>query len=608
MQNILVNHRFRITEILGTGGMAAVFLAKDEKLDVHRAIKVLAPEFSKLAQVRKRFVAEATTMAKLQHPNVVTVFDFGDIGESLYIIMEIMDGGSLDDLIKEHQGLPYGQAAWITKEIIKGLSVAHEKGIIHRDMKPDNVLVGKGNIPKITDFGIASVQDANTRMTRSGAVMGTLNYMPPEQRIDSSKVSPQSDYYSVICTFFEMITQKEPLDLYDEDARKELLSDLPIEIQNFIAKGTSYKPEDRHQSPEELFTELDEIVHLYQEEKFLQLYEPNTTIMKKLTTQTASERTQEVYSKYTGEIIEKQHNHTVNSMGEIDHFEDDSGTDTFFFDEEEDELQTVHPNLETKIPTSTKPETFLDLDVDEEAEVSNIDVVEEKNKNDDQAHIKNNTSQTDQEDSPKSSEVGKSKEPKQDIKIEDSPSKSNSLLVLGGLVIVVLLFIAYSMSSSQPKETSDIANSTVNQQNIQSTPSAKSPIASEISSPSSTQKQEVAQNPKENPKENQKEDLKDHQKTNQEKVTSSGTQKTTNSTTGVGTLILSSKPPAKSILVDGVKKKSRMGKVELKEISSGKYKIRFETIKGDTHTKTITVKKDNITQYCWDFFKETTCK
>ena len=101
---------------------------------------------------------------------------------------------------------------------------------------------------------------------------------------------------------------------------------------------------------------------------------------------------------------------------------------------------------------------------------------------------------------------------------------------------------------------------------------------------------------------------KDNQKTNQEKATASGTQKTTKSTTGVGTLLLSSKPAAKSILVDGVKKKSRMGKVELNEIPSGKHKIRFETIKGDTHTKTITVKKDNITQYCWDFFKETTCK
>ena len=122
--------------------MAAVFLAKDEKLDVHRAIKVLAQDYQLLSS--KTFYCESYDNGKMQHPNVVTVFDFGDIGESLCIIMEIMDGGSLDDLIKEHQGLPYGQAAWITKEIIKGLSIAHDKGIIHRDMKPDNVLIGKG--------------------------------------------------------------------------------------------------------------------------------------------------------------------------------------------------------------------------------------------------------------------------------------------------------------------------------------------------------------------------------------------------------------------------------------------------------------------------------
>ena len=143
-----------------------------------------------MPQVRKRFASEAKTMAKLQHPNVVTVFDYGEIGQSLFIIMEIMDGGSLDDLIRSEKSLSYRQAAWVCKEIIKGLDVAHQKGIIHRDMKPDNVLMGMGNIPKITDFGIASVQEEKSRMTRSGAVMGTLNYMPPEQRIDSSKVSP----------------------------------------------------------------------------------------------------------------------------------------------------------------------------------------------------------------------------------------------------------------------------------------------------------------------------------------------------------------------------------------------------------------------------------
>ena len=585
MRDILVNHRFRITEILGTGGMAAVFLAKDEKLDVHRAIKVLAPEFSKLAQVRKRFITEATTMAKLQHPNVVTVFDFGDIGESLYIIMEIMDGGSLDDLIKEHQGLPYGQAAWITKEIIKGLAVAHEKGIIHRDMKPDNVLIGKGNVPKITDFGIASVQDENTRMTRSGAVMGTLNYMPPEQRIDSSKVSPQSDYYSVMCTFFEMITQKEPLDLYDDDAREKLLTDLPVELKQFIAKGTSYKPEERHQSPEEWFVELDEIIQLYKDEEFLQLYQPNSTITKKLVTQNANNITQQVYSKYTGELIESNQKNTINHLDDSDNFEDDSGTDTFFFDEEEGTLQTVHPNAETTIPNSTKPETLFELDIYEEASTSNVEL-EKAIQNDDEQHRAN------------SSEVD---EPRQETKLETSAEKGKSTLVIAGLIIAILLFIIFSISSSQPEEKQMIASSTTTEQNEQ-IPNSQEDSKAVTPTEQAATDETLSQAPV------QKQESSESQKEIKQKTSASSTKNTIDSTKGVGTLLLSSKPAARNILVDGLKKKSRMGKVELKEISSGKHKIQFETIKGDTHTKTITVKKDNVTQYCWDFFKETTCK
>ncbi len=605
MRDILVNRRFRITEILGTGGMAAVFLAKDEKLDVHRAIKVLAPEFSKLAQVRKRFISEATTMAKLQHPNVVTVFDFGDVGESLYIIMEIMDGGSLDDLIKEHQGLPYGQAAWITKEIIKGLTAAHEKGIIHRDMKPDNVLIGKGNVPKITDFGIASVQDENTRMTRAGAVMGTLNYMPPEQRIDSSKVSPQSDYYSVICTFFEMVTQKEPLDLYDEEARTKLLVDLPVELQRFIAKGTSSKPGDRHQSPEELFVELDEIVQLYQDEKFLQLYEPNTTIMEKLVTQVASNNTQQVYSKYTGEIIEPAERHTINSLNEVDSF-DDSGADTFFFDDEEDNLQIPHSNVDTVIPKSTNLETLFDLHEDKEVSPSSVELDQGTSQNDDDRHTerqKSKNAETDQIPSSKSPALDTSIESKQDTKSNDSTGKGNSLLVLVGLAIVILIVIMFSMSSSQPEETQVLTSSPTNQQNEQ-LPNSQEDSKEVTVTP--TEQPITDEKPSQVPV--QKNESTDSQKENNKKISASSTKNTNNSTIGVGTLILSSKPVAKSILVDGVKKKSRLGKVEIKEIASGKHKIRFETVKGDTHTKTITVKKDKSIKYCWDFFKKTTCK
>jgi serine/threonine protein kinase len=232
--------------------MATVYRAYDSRLQVERAIKLLAPHLAARASIRKRFEVEASTMARLHHPNIVTVHDIGTDGNRCFIVMEMLEGGSLMGRVEKFGVLPPKMAAAITADMVEALAVAHDNGVVHRDIKPHNVLLSMDNKPKITDFGIASVQQEDRSMTKTGAVMGTWAYMAPEQRISAKSADARADLYSSSATLYALMTGKEPFDLYTTELHEEMFQDIPPVLATIIKKGCSYKPIDRYQNAKEM--------------------------------------------------------------------------------------------------------------------------------------------------------------------------------------------------------------------------------------------------------------------------------------------------------------------------------------------------------------------
>jgi len=240
--------------------MATVYRAYDSRLQVERAIKLLAPHLAARASIRKRFEVEASTMARLHHPNIVTVHDIGSDGNRCFIVMEMLEGGSLMGRVEKFGVLPPKMAAAITADMVEALGVAHDNGVVHRDIKPHNVLLSMDNKPKITDFGIASVQQEDRSMTKTGAVMGTWAYMAPEQRISAKSADARADLYSSAASLYALMTGKEPFDLYTTELHEEMFKDIPPALAAIIKKGCSYKPDDRYQTGKEMTTAIRAIL------------------------------------------------------------------------------------------------------------------------------------------------------------------------------------------------------------------------------------------------------------------------------------------------------------------------------------------------------------
>lgn len=220
--------------------MALVYKAFDTRLEVPRAVKVLKPELDDLA--RQRFFNEARTMAKLHHKNVVLVHDVADDGQHAYLVMELIEGGSIADRMAAFGPLPPRMACEVAIALLSGLAAAHEQGVVHRDVKPHNILVDSGGVPKVTDFGIAQV-DAST--TRTGAVIGTWAYMAPEQRQDAKSVDARADVFAVGCTLYNMVTGIDPFDLYNQEVYEQLYAEVPEVFRPVIQRATRYKADDR---------------------------------------------------------------------------------------------------------------------------------------------------------------------------------------------------------------------------------------------------------------------------------------------------------------------------------------------------------------------------
>ncbi|MFZ5476105.1 MAG: serine/threonine-protein kinase, partial [Myxococcota bacterium] len=238
--------RYRVEAVLGQGGMATVYRAFDTRLDCYRAIKVLAPGLAAKDALRRRFETEARTMAKLHHPNIVTVHDVALDGEQVFIVMEIVDGGSLKEHVIDHGGLAPRIACAAMVPVLAAMQYAHNRGVVHRDIKPHNILLTPEGVPKVTDFGIAYANDTDHSMTRTGTVMGTWAYMAPEQRTSARRADSRSDIYAAGAMFYAILTNREPFDLYSAELREELFRDVSGPLAEVIQKATRYKPEERY--------------------------------------------------------------------------------------------------------------------------------------------------------------------------------------------------------------------------------------------------------------------------------------------------------------------------------------------------------------------------
>ncbi len=250
----LDNGRYQLQEILGQGGMAVVYRAWDERLRVERAIKILSPQVARRRSLRKRFENEARTMARLAHPNIVSVTDVVEEGARFFMVMELVTGGTLWDWVTQHGRMPPQLALEYLIPVLDAMGAAHAAGVIHRDIKPQNIMLTADGKPKVTDFGIAHVQDLlNTgSLTRTGSVMGTWGYMSPEQRASARDVDGRSDVYALGATLYAVVTADLPVDLFAAAQDDDVLGRVPEDLHPLVRKATRYRANDRYQDVHEM--------------------------------------------------------------------------------------------------------------------------------------------------------------------------------------------------------------------------------------------------------------------------------------------------------------------------------------------------------------------
>ena len=205
----LIADRYELEELVGTGGMSTVFRARDLQLDRRVAIKILHEHYAADPEYLARFRSEARAVARLSHPNIVTVIDRGDDDGRQYIVFENVDGENLKELVVRSGRLPVGQALELAIAVADGLSFAHDRGLVHRDVKPQNVLLNSEGEVKVTDFGIARSLHVEHGVTQTGTVLGTGDYLAPEQA-SGKPVSPATDVYSLGVVLWELLTGEVP--------------------------------------------------------------------------------------------------------------------------------------------------------------------------------------------------------------------------------------------------------------------------------------------------------------------------------------------------------------------------------------------------------------
>lgn len=267
LQDIVLGNRYNLIEKIGEGGMALVYKAKDQLLNRFVAVKILRPEFTADEEFIKKFKRESLAAASLSHPNVVGIYDVGDQEGIYYIVMEYVNGKTLKEYIKEIGKLNYREALNITNQIANALDHAHKNGVIHRDIKPHNILVTEDKMIKVTDFGIARASNSST-IANTGSVMGSVHYFSPEQARGGYS-DHRTDIYSLGVVLYEMLTGSLPYDAespvtialkhIQEDFVQPTIMDntIPAGINDIVVKAMEKDMNDRYQTIKELIDDIE---------------------------------------------------------------------------------------------------------------------------------------------------------------------------------------------------------------------------------------------------------------------------------------------------------------------------------------------------------------
>ena len=250
--------QLEILELLGKGGMGAVYKARQPGLDRQVAVKILPPEISHDPAFAERFQREARALARLSHPHIVAVYDFGETAGLCYIVMEFVDGANLRQAMRTGT-LTSAEALAIVPQICEALQFAHDEGIVHRDIKPENILIDKRGRVKIADFGLAKLlgQDASDHsLTATHQVMGTLRYMAPEQMQGSREVDHRADIYSLGVVFYELLTGELPMGKFAPPSKRVQVD---VRLDEIVLRALEQQPEQRYQHASELKIDVEHV-------------------------------------------------------------------------------------------------------------------------------------------------------------------------------------------------------------------------------------------------------------------------------------------------------------------------------------------------------------
>ncbi len=263
----LYSHRYQVTHLIARGGMAMVYRAQDTLLNRAVALKILYPELSEDPLFVERFRREAQAAANLSHPNIVPVFDWGEDGETYFIVMELVDGVSLAEMLRNSVTLTAARSAQIVAQVAAALGYAHRMGVVHRDVKPGNILITRDGQVKVTDFGIAQAVSSEDHLAEVGSVMGTATYFSPEQA-EGAAVDGRSDVYSLGVVLYEMLVGRPPfvgdtpVEVSSQHVHNavppmtQFSANVPKDLEAIVMEALGKSPSNRYQSADELRADL----------------------------------------------------------------------------------------------------------------------------------------------------------------------------------------------------------------------------------------------------------------------------------------------------------------------------------------------------------------